>query len=169
MSIVVNILALIGLLIIVFYVIYFLGQYIKKRRMYKINMAMNPPSSYMQNAGLKCPDYWVNTGIDSSGNYICKNSFNVQTHNPNMGPYKGKCGSKIMTFSPIDQGHTWEYGNPNGLKSYSDKEKYQFLNDNVGSNTMSRCAWLNNCGPNPTTQGVWQGVDDICNNPPNDS
>jgi hypothetical protein len=164
MSLVVNILALIGLLIIVVYIIYFLVEYIKRRRMHKINMAMNPPSSYMQNSGLKCPDYWVNTGIDSSGNYICKNSFNVKTHNPNTGVYKGKCDSKIMTFSPIDPGHTWEYGNPNGLKSYSRKGKYQFLNNNVGSNAMSRCAWINNCGPTPTTQGVWQGVDDICNN-----
>lgn len=166
MSVVVNILAVVGLIIIIAVLIHYLFKYINRKKKQAIAAAMNPPGDYMQNTGIKCPDYWVNVGIDSDGNYICKNSFNIQTNNPNTGPFAGKCNPNQMTFSPIEKDHTWEYGNPTGLTSYGDLHKYNFVTKNTNKGTMTRCDWINNCGPNPNTQGIWSGVNELCNNPP---
>jgi hypothetical protein len=126
---------------------------------------MNPPGPYMQNSGIKCPDYWVNTGIDANGNYICTNSFNVPSINPTTGVASGLCNPNTMTFTPVQKGHTWEMNNPNGLTSYSDLEKYNFLNNSKASSSVTRCQWINNCGPSSNIQGIWSGVNEICNSP----
>jgi hypothetical protein len=165
-SIVVTILAAIGLIVIIAYLVYYLWLYMKHRSTQKIIADINPPGSYMQNSGIKCPDYWVNTGVDANGNYICKNSFNIQTHNPKTGTYAGKCSSDQMLFTPVASGNTWEYGNPNGLTSLSDKDKYNFATTSAVSGSLSRCQWINNCGPSSNIQGIWSGVNEICNSPP---
>ena len=118
-SIIINILALIALIIILSYLIYYIYKYWKNMKNRHIASLMNPPGPYMQNSGAKCPDYWINTGIDSNGNYICKNSFNIQTNNPTNGSCANKCNSDQATFSSIPNGFTWEFNNPNGLTSYN--------------------------------------------------
>ena len=163
-STIVNILAVIGLIIIISYIVYYLYSIVKNRTMARIAANMNPPGDYMQATGVKCPDYWVNTGIDRNGNYICKNSFNISTNNK-IHP---KCNAEIMKFSPIQSGYTWEYGNPNGLTSYSRDQKYDFVSTSKPRGTagaMTRCDWVNKCGNRRNVQGIWQGVQDICNNP----
>lgn len=166
MSVVINILAGIGLIIIIAVLIHYLYKYINYLNKKKIAGSINPPGGYMQNTGIKCPDYWVNIGVDSNGNYICKNSFNIETNNPTTGNFVNKCNSDQMVFSPIKSGNTWEYGNPNGLTSYEDLDKYNFVKQDTNSGSMARCDWINNCGPNTNTQGIWSGVNELCNNPP---
>jgi hypothetical protein len=175
MSVVVNILAAIGLIVIISYLSVYLYNHIKNRQVKATVSKIYPPGDYMQNSGVKCPDYWVNTGIDSNGNYICKNSFNIQSNNPKTGNYAGKCNADTMTFTPIGTGlpappsgtsYTWQYGNPTGYTSLTDKQKYDFLENSASQNSMSRCAWVNNCGPNSNVQGIWSGVNEICNSPP---
>jgi len=168
MSAVVTVLAAIGLIVIISYLIYYLYEYMKYQMDKKTAENTNPPSNYMQNSGIKCPDYWVNTGIDRDGNYKCTNSFNIETVNPTTGNYKGKCNPTDMTFPHIDDGYTWEFGDPDGLTSYSDQEKYDFLNKSYG-NSLSRCQWINYCGPSTNTQGIWSGINEICNTPPQSS
>jgi hypothetical protein len=165
MSAVVTVLAAIGLIVVVSYLIYYLYEFMKYKMDKKISDNMNPPNNYMQNSGIKCPDYWVNTGMDPDGNYKCHNSFNIETVNPTSGNYKGKCNPVDMRFPHIDSGYTWEYGDPNGLTSYTDKEKYDFLNKSVGD-SLTRCQWINYCGPSTNVQGIWSGVNELCNNPP---
>jgi len=165
-SVIINILAIIALVIIITYAVRYLYIFIRKRASDRIARDINPPGSYMQNSGIKCPDYWVNTGFDSSGNYLCKNSFNIATNNPTTGIAAGKCNSSEMIFPPVTTGYTWDYGNPNGLTSYSNEDKYDFLNTS-SNNSLSRCQWINYCGPNPNVQGIWSGVNEICNQPNN--
>lgn len=165
-SIIVNILAVIALIIIISYVIYYIYAYWKNLKNKKVASMMNPPGPYMQNSGIKCPDYWVNTGVDLKGNYICKNSFNIPTVQPSTGYAKDKCNQDELNFTPITNKYTWEINNPNGLTSYTDKEKYNFLQKPSSGNSLSRCQWINNCGPASNTQGIWSGVNEICNNPP---
>lgn len=165
-SIVITIFAVIGLIVIISYLIYYLWVYIKHRKTQKIISEINPPGSYMQNSGIKCPDYWVNTGIDANGNYLCKNSFNVQSTKTNTGTYAGKCNSDQMSFTSVAKGNTWEYNNPDGLTSYSDTDKYNFVNNSAVDGSLSRCQWINNCGPSSNIQGIWSGVNEICNSPP---
>jgi hypothetical protein len=160
-SIVVNILAGLAILIIIFYIIKYLWDLYKHRKNKKINSQINPPGSYMQNSGIKCPDYWVNTGIDSNGNYTCKNSFNIQTNNPTNGSCANKCNSDQATFSSIPNGFTWEFNNPNGLTSYNNNDKIKFVKNN-GRAPISRCDWVNCCGPASGVNGVWSGVNDYC-------
>jgi hypothetical protein len=168
MSVVVNIFAIFGLIIIIAILIHYLYKYINNKKKAAISASINPPGEYMQNTGIKCPDYWVNIGIDSNGNYICKNSYNIQTNNPKTGPFANKCDSTQTIFSPIKSGYTWDYGNPNGLTSYGDSDKFDFLSTSSNNGSMTRCDWINNCGPSPNTQGIWSGVNEICNNPPID-
>lgn len=157
-TIIINILAAIGLIALLSYVIYYLYKNMKARQdKYKISQ-MNPPGDYMQNTGVQCPDYWVNTGVDQNGNYICKNSFNIRMNNSDA------CNT-TMNFTPVEAGTTWEYGNPNGLTSLKDLDKYNFVNTSIAPNSISRCSWINTCGPNSSTQGIWSGISDICNNP----
>ena len=158
-EILVSILAAIGLILIITYVCYFLYAIVQTRRMVATASTINPPSDYMQSSGIKCPDYWVNVGVDNKGNYICKNSFNVKT---NSNP---KCNSESATFARMKPGYTWEYGNPNGLTTLTSNEKYNFLNKEKVPKSLSRCDWINRCGPTHTVQGIWQGVNEICNNP----
>lgn len=160
MSVIVNILAAIGLIVIISYVVYYLYQYFENKQIQKTISIMNPPGSYMQNTGIMCPDYWVNAGVDSNGNYICKNEFNIPVNN------NGSCNPKQMSFTPIPSGQTWEYGNPNGLTSMTSNDQYNFLSNSAVSGSISRCSWINQCGPNTTTQGIWQGVNEMCNSPP---
>jgi hypothetical protein len=168
MSVVINILALIGFIIIIVYLVHYLWKYIKYKQDQTAIAQQNPPSNYLQNSGLQCPDYWVNTGIDSNGNYICKNSFNIDSVQPKTGSFVGKCSPAEQKFSPIASGTTWESGNPNNLQSLSDQDKYTFLTT-TGKGTISRCDWINNCGPTSNIQGVWSGVNELCNNPPSTS
>lgn len=168
MSAVVTVLAAIGLIVVISYLIYYLYEFIKYKMDQKVSDDVNPPNNYMQNSGIKCPDYWVNTGIDINGNYKCHNSFNIETVNPTSGSYAGKCNPVDMVFPEIDSGYTWEYGDPNGLTSYTDQEKYDFLNKSVDG-SLTRCQWINYCGPSTNVQGIWSGVNEICNNPPQSS
>jgi len=143
---------------------------------------VNPPSQYMQQSGIKCPDYWVNTGVDDKGNYICKNMFHL---NVNTSTVKNKeedsatcadvkcfndSSERTIKFSGIDNKNTWEPNDPNGKKSYTDKEKYKFVTDK-GTGTTARCDWIRCCGGGATdidstkswnTKGVWQGVQNTC-------
>lgn len=158
----ITVFAIVGFIIILLYIIKFIYNYFIQRNLQLLASQMNPPGSYMQNSGVACPDYWVNTGVDSNGNYICKNSFNIQTNTAN----NNACSATTMSFSPVESGYTWEYGNPNGLTSYSDTDKYNFATTQGTGASMSRCNWVNQCGPTPYVQGTWQGINDVCNNPP---
>ena len=102
MSLIVNIFAGFGLITILVFLIIYIVAYRRNQLLRYQASLINPPSEYMQNTGIKCPDYWVNTGVDDKGNYICKNYFNVQTQSPKTGPYAGKCNSDQVTFTPIN-------------------------------------------------------------------
>ena len=155
-SIIINILAFIGVIFIVVIIIFYIYKYYQKKNHQKIISDIFPPSDYMQNSGIKCPDYWVNVGIDKDGKYICENKFNVSVK-PNSN-FKCNDTNNRTYFEPTDSKKTWEYGDPNGLKTYTEKEKSDFVN-------KDRCSWINNCGPEEGLHAVWTGVEDICNNP----
>ena len=176
-NIIINILAIVGLVILISYLISYIYYYFKSKNEQTIMAQVNPPSQYMQQTGIKCPDYWVNTGVDDNGNYICKNMFNLNIHNQ-VTPTSGSClgikcyedgngnGNKEVKFSSVNNKSTWEPNNPNGKTSYTDKEKYDFVS-NKGTGTTSRCDWIKCCGSNSNTKGVWQGAQNTCSYDPN--
>jgi hypothetical protein len=164
MSVIINILASIGLIVIISYLIYYAYEYAKYKSHLKTVSEINPPPTYMQNSGIKCPDYWENIGVDNKGNYICKNSFGLSSgkNDGNSFCSNVQCydENNQTSFPSIKSKYTWEFGNPNGMTSLSDKEKYDFVN------SSNRCKWLNCCGPSKNIQAVWSGVNETCNTAP---
>ena len=84
----------------------------------------------------------------------------------NINTKDSKCFSntanKTVDFPIIPAGKTWELGNPGGLTSLTDKERYDFVRSNT-TNNKSRCGWIKDCGINTGVDAVWQGVNKICN------
>lgn len=170
-EIIINILAIIGLIILISYLISYLYNYFKQRAANTLNAQTNPPLVYMQQTGLRCPDYWVNTGVDSNGNYICKNSYNLDVKKnsssecSNVSCYSND-SDKTTNFIPLPSGYTWELGNPSGLTSYTNTERYDFVNKTGTGASNSRCDWIKCCGPNNDNDAIWQGISKTCNSDP---
>ena len=70
-----------------------------------------------------------------------------------------------VKFSAIDNKRTWEPNDPNGKTSFTDKEKYDFVNS-ANTGTTSRCDWIKCCGSASSTKGIWQGVQNTCSYDP---
>jgi len=174
MSTVINIFAFIGFIFLLGVLIYYIYKYFKYRQLKKQLSEIYPPGDYMQQTGMKCPDYWVNSGKDNNGNYECQNRFNVPVvKNSNPMCTNIKCSSAVDTnkayFNSVKDNRTWEYGDPNGLSSLTDKEKYDFANGTPGNPpnnaTANRCDWINCCGSSSGSKGTWTGIYNICENP----
>lgn len=170
MSTIINIFAFLGFIFLLSVFIYYVYKYFKNKQLLKDISLVYPPGDYMQETGIKCPDYWVNSGTDSNGNYECQNRFNIPViKNRNASCENVNCtatnDNNKAYFNSVPNSKTWEIGNPNGLKSMSDQEKYDFLTGDAGSATSNRCNWINCCGGSAGTKSPWTGVYDICQNP----
>ncbi len=154
MSVLVNILATIGLVGILIVVIYYIWKYIDKMNKDAAIAKERPTPTYMQQVGLKCPDYWIHRSYDRNGNYICEdvNDLMVKYEKDN-----GNCRNtttKQMTFSKIDPNTPWT--------KMSDDDRKKFVATKVGSN-YSRAQWIKQCGPNVgrgvSTRAIWSGLE----------
>ena len=171
-SIVTNILAVIGLIVLFAYIVYYLWKYLQDKNQEELDMKVSPPYDYMQQTGVKCPDYWINTGTDDKG-YTCKNVNNIATpiKSSNSTCSNIKCNidgdATSVKFSLLPAGKTWESGDPNGLTSMTDAEKQSFVTTKVEGTTSSRCDWIKCCGAyntgNSMNNAVWLGINDVCN------
>ena len=134
---------------------------------------ISPPDDYMQQTGIKCPDYWVNTGVTDDGAYICKNVNGIEvSKSASDGCSAVNCNisgdDSTVYFDGVASGKTWEHGDPNGLKTLSDSDRNTFVKTNV-KGTASRCDWIKCCGAyndpatNTSNSAVWLGVSDVCN------
>ncbi len=156
---IINFFAIIGLLILISYFISYVIDYIKQQTLNAANKKIMPPPAYMQSSGIRCPDYLSNSAVTSNA-YTCSNKdFNIDVKDPNT--CYGDTTNKTVQFKPLPEGKTWELGDPKGLKSMSEQEKWDFVRTNVEGNP-SRCDWIDKCGPAEGVSGVWQGVKRWC-------
>jgi len=156
----INFFAIIGLIILLSYAITYLIEYLKKRTKEAANKKVMPPPSYMQNSGIRCPDYLSNIGKTNNA-YTCSNrDFGIDVNDPSYC-YSNTEG-KTVQFKPIPEDKTWELYDTDGKKSMTDKERWDFVRDAVDGNP-SRCDWIDKCGPAENVKGVWQGVNKWCN------
>lgn len=184
-TIVTNILAVIGLIVLFAYIVYYLWKYLQDRNQQELDMKISPPNDYMQQTGIKCPDYWVNTETDTENKtYTCKNVNNVAPPQKSVNDECSKVNCSIdptgndlstVKFSLLPDGQTWESGNPNGLTSMTNDQKNTFVTKKPTKDdkfTASRCDWIKCCGAYNVTNdpdnktmnpAVWLGVNDICN------
>ena len=158
-SFVINFFAVIGLLILISYLISYIVNYFKEQRLKDANNKVMPPPAYMQASGIRCPDYLSNTGANKE-TYTCSNKdFNINVSEPNT--CYSDVQNKSVQFPLIPEGKTWEFGNPGGLTSMTQQEKWDFVRSNVQGN-ISRCDWIDKCGPANGVNAVWQGVKRWC-------
>lgn len=160
-SFLVNFLAILGFIIIISYFISYLIEYFKKVSADAANKQINPPLAYMQNNGIRCPDYLSNTATTPNA-YTCSNrDFNINV-NQDTCSFKNT-NNQLLDFPIIPPGKTWELGNPGGLKSLTNKEKWDFVRTKADSeDSMSRCDWIKKCGSKKGIDAVWQGVNKLC-------
>ena len=129
-EIIINVLAIIGFITLLGYLGYLTNSSIQSYKAKVEESKVSPPNEYMQQSGIRCPDYWVNTGVDGSNNYTCKNSFQLpiatNTSDTTCSSVQCESGGEI-SFAGIPDGYTWESGDPNGLTSLTNDQKIQFL------------------------------------------
>lgn len=156
MSALLNVFAIIGLVGVLIVIIYFIWKYLKTMTKNAMIAKERPSPAYMEQVGLKCPDYWMLDGFDDDGNYICKDKMDIMK----MPQYKKssknkKCINKgKAVFSRFESNTPWV--------DMSDDEKIAFVASKAG-NRYSRAEWIKQCGPNVgnkvSTRAVWSGLD----------
>lgn len=170
-NIIINIFALLGIVVFTAYIVYYLWNKNKQSNKQKMIAQKNPPGMYMQQTGIKCPDYFVYVGKDEDGNYRCKNSYGLEVSPSSTitGCEDVKCltnptDNEIM-FVSMDDNKTWDYYDTDTQQSYTDDERKQF----VAKSTVdgpSRCDWIKCCLGhdlgNVQSNAVWLGVQEYC-------
>ena len=103
-----------------------------------------PPENYMEKIGVKCPDYWEDLGPDPnrSGYHICQNSLNVPVNSKNESLCYDNKNLRRKSFRTI----TW--------KNQYNRQKKKI----EGKGVNELCNWTTNCGPTPTQDGSWIGI-----------
>ncbi len=151
MQAIIKIFAFIGFLTILIYLIFRLWDYFKSRQEKADKAKIRPPLDYMNDVGVKCPDYWTYVGNDKNGNYKCVNTFDLHVKEPS------KCytdiNNKMMMFGALQSGQDWTTMTDDERKSFVQNQ--MSVGDNIPNN-VSRCSWTNTCG------SVWLGVQDKC-------
>ncbi len=152
MDALIKIMAFVGFVVIIIYLIYRFWNYFiyinNKRR----NNLIRPPVEYMNNIGIKCPDYWTYKGNDSNGNYICENTFSI-TPTGGDSCYTDS-SNKITVFGSLNDGQNWQDMSDDDRKNFIKTSKATGVTTN--SKNENRCAFTQNC------QSVWLGVKNQC-------
>lgn len=98
-----------------------------------------PPLDYMRRIGVRCPDYWVYMGEDSTkeGYHICKNVYNIPVNNEdNTTCYDDKT-AKTKSFKNAGMGSDGK------MNKTAEKE---------------RCDFVSQCGPSADMKASWLGI-----------
>lgn len=99
-----------------------------------------PPSDYMLNKGLLCPDWWDATVQNNQ--VTCTNSRNLAVNSSGQNCYSGS-GANTVNFPLITN---WPITSKGELQAK--------LN--------SRCQWINQCGANKNTKASWMALNSLC-------
>ncbi len=149
-----NLFATIGFIAILVVLIYYIWKYIDKMNRDAAIMKERPTPTYMDQVGVKCPDYWMYMGGDANGNYICKDSKNLMKKYGKSNNEKCVSSNSTVVFPKLDGKMSWG--------SMSDKEKIDFTASKVGT-SYSRAEWIKNCGTSVgegvNTRAVWSGFE----------
>ncbi len=156
MQALIQIIALIAIIIFVYYAVTYVWDYYNTYTQEQIKAEIRPPLTYMNTTGIKCPDYFTYTGNDANGNYMCENTFNVPINSTNSSKCLNMNSNKAVVFAALESGKDWS--------TMTDYEKQQFLNDKKTTDTdaKTRCEWVNQCGGVTGNKAVWLGVQNIC-------
>ena len=162
----VTVFASIGLVFVIMYVFWYIMNRIKQSNE---NVTTNEISAnYMNQIGLRCPDYYVNTENNGDIN-TCKNSYNLD-HNIDV---EGESDSNDPRCSNIKCYHdlnekTVNFQKINNWQDLNNDERINALKDDGKNmdNVTNRCDWIKCCGVsvgNSSTSQPWLEINDYCN------
>lgn len=138
MSVITNILAVLGIVLIIVLIVYVYNKYKADEKKTPITTTPTyPPSEYMEEVGTKCPDLWSLTPHYKTGEYKCVNTGNA--------PVANKGGFKCADRAVFSKMETWPLDNKKRQKELA-----------------SRCEWIEKCGPSGSTPASWIGIDNLC-------
>ena len=136
MSLLVNILAFVGFLIVLSVIYYFYRRYAdKKKKQTKLD-DMWPPRQYMKDIGAQCPDYWTMSNGSSRDMVRCTNTFNIPAHGDDCQSEN----DRTIEFTRIN--------------------KWPVKRDS--NHVKERCKWINKCGPHKHSPASWVGMNQFC-------
>jgi hypothetical protein len=158
MSLFVNGLAILGIIFILVLVIVIIVRIVKYQNKQTILSLQRPTPDYMQNIGMKCPDYWYLNNTDSNYYYCTKTNDNnykvpAKSLNPNCSKISCTDSTGIAKFTVLPSSQKWV--------TMSDSDKKSFVNKS-DSSAISRCNWIKCCGQNKKS-AVWLGIANQCN------
>ena len=161
----ITVFAAIGLVFVVMYVFWHIMNKLQKSSK---NATTNEISTnYMQEIGLRCPDYYVNT-LNENNMSTCKNSYNlVQNIDSEDGDSKNtssQCQNVKCYHDPQEK--TVNFQAIQNWKNLNDDQRISALeSDGSLANTTNRCDWIKCCGVavgNSTTSQPWLEISDYC-------
>ena len=162
----VTVFAAIGLVFVIMYVFWYIMNKIKNAT---DNVTTNDISpNYMQEIGLRCPDYYVNT-LNDNNMSTCKNSYNLdQGINSESGESKqddSRCAN-VKCYHDIEN-KTVNFQDIPDWKDLNDDDRIKALkNDGKNiDNVTNRCDYIKCCGVafgGSSTSQPWLEINDYC-------
>lgn len=156
----VNVLAMIGFLAIIIYVIYSIWNYFDKINRENTLSKIRPTLTYMQNVGVKCPEYWDLVEVDKDSNYVCQDTFQLMKkyeHDDDVNCVDSALGAANgyhrMSFVGMPEGMNWV--------TMTEQQRMDFVAkaNESGSGSVSRANWIRKCGSGPGANAVWSGLE----------
>ncbi len=152
MDAIIKIMAFVGFVVILIYLIYKLWGYIDYRAKKTRDSLIRPPLDYMNTIGIKCPDYWAYTGTDDNGNYKCVNTYNIPLKGTPSQCYTDQANTTVVFGALTDD---WQDMSIDDRKDFIKKNKPSNVTTTSGYND-TRCNFSKNC------VNVWSGVQNQC-------
>lgn len=112
--------------------------------------ARNPPYEAMKNIHIRCPDLWVDYGVDGEGNRVCRNTFNVPIRDAVNGQGDDKCYSNFALKEK-------KFPNYSDFDALLD-DKSQLAKGDAPTKNTALCQWKTRCGPVDGQEASWSGI-----------
>lgn len=156
-----TIFASIGLVFVVLYTFWYIMNKVKTNQ---DNVTTNNvPTNYMQQVGLNCPDYYINTSNENNVN-TCKNSYHLeQSINSEDGKSTNPNCSNVQCYADLDN-KTVNFDVINNWEDLNDNQRKSVMTNN-SNGTLSRCDWINCCGSkvgDTYTKYPWVELQNYC-------
>ena len=161
----ITVFAAIGLVFVIMYVFWYIMNKIKDATDNVTTNNISP--NYMQEIGLRCPDYYVNT-LNNNEMSTCKNSYNLDQ---NIDSESGDSNSSSSNCANVKCYHdienkTVNFQDISNWKDLDDNQRIDALkNDGKMDNTTNRCDWIKCCGVavgGSSTSQPWLEISDYC-------
>lgn len=142
--IIMSVLLICVILFIILLIVFYAKRGNNNKNVNKDQDARWPPVSYMQQIGVKCPDYWEDMGPDpnNANNHICQNTLNVPVNSDNKAQCYDNQELLQKSFRTID----WN--------SQFNKKNKKLSGDGI----KGMCDFTLNCGPTKNQEASWLGI-----------